>query len=86
LRDRGMADGEWEPDAAANLLMGALFADAIARDAVPEKYEYTEADAPAKYVRMFLRAIGAVPAPAEGPEAAGAAPAGGTPDARPNLP
>jgi AcrR family transcriptional regulator len=85
LRERGMADGDWEPDAAANLLMGALFADAIGRDAVPEKYLYSEADAPAKYVRMFLRAIGAVPAPAAGPMAADAAPAGGTPDARPNL-
>ena len=33
LRERGMADLDWEPDAAANLLMGALFADAVARDA-----------------------------------------------------
>ena len=78
LRQRGMADGEWEPDAAANLLMGALFADAIAREAVPEKYPYPEADAPERYVSMFLRAIGAEPARAEGPEAAVAAPAGGT--------
>jgi AcrR family transcriptional regulator len=86
LRERGMAEGEWEPDAAANLLMGALFADAITRDAFPEKYPYPEAEAPGRYVTMFLRAIGAVPAPAAGPEAAGAAPAGGTPEVRPNLP
>lgn len=85
LRERGMADGEWDADGAANLLMGALFADAIARDAVPEKYPYPEADAPAKYVRMFLRAIGVVPGPAAGPEAADAAPAGGTPDVQANL-
>lgn len=84
LRDRGMADGDWEPDAAANLLMGALFADAIARDAFPEKYPYPEAEAPAKYVRMFLRAIGVAPSPAAGPEAAEAA-AGGTLEAGPNL-
>jgi AcrR family transcriptional regulator len=83
LRERGMADGEWDPDAAANLLMGALFADAVTRDAFPEKYPYPEAQAPGRYVGMFLRAIGAVPAPAAGPEAAdGAAPAGGT---GPNL-
>jgi AcrR family transcriptional regulator len=86
LRERGMADGEWDPDAAANLLMGALFADAITRDAFPEKYPYPEAEAPGRYVAMFLRAIGAVPAPAARPEAAGAAPAGGTPEVRPNLP
>ena len=78
LRERGMADGEWQPDAAANLLMGALFADAVAREAVPEKYPYSEADAPGRYVSMFLRAIGVAPAPAEGPGAADAAPAGGT--------
>ena len=77
LRERGMVDLDWEPDAAANLLMGALFADAVARDAVPEKYPYPEADAPAKYVKLFLRAIGAVPGPADGPDAAGAAAAGG---------
>ena len=65
--------------------MGALFADAIARDAFPEKYPYPEADAPAKYVRMFLRATGVAPAPAAGPEAAGAAAAGGTLKAGPNL-
>ncbi|HYR08508.1 MAG TPA: TetR/AcrR family transcriptional regulator [Longimicrobium sp.] len=85
LRERGMADGEWDADAAANLLMGSLFADAIARDVVPEKYPYPEADAPARYVGMFLRAIGAVPAPAAGPGAADAAPAGGTPEVLPNL-
>lgn len=78
LRERGMASTEWDPDAAANLLMGTLFADAVARDAVPEKYPYPEAEAPARYVKMFLRAIGAVPGPAEGPGAADAAPAGGT--------
>lgn len=77
LRERGMADGAWDADAAANLLMGALFADAVAREAVPEKYPYPEAEAPERYVTMFLRAIGARPAPAEGPEA-DAAPAGGT--------
>ena len=77
LRERGMAATDWDPDAAANLLMGSLFADAVARDAVPEKYPYPEAEAPARYVKMFLRAIGAVPGPADGPGAVGAAPAGG---------
>ena len=76
LRERGMAEGGWEPDAAANLLMGALFADAVGRDAVPERYPYSEEEAPERYVTMFLRAIGAEPAPAtQSPAAAQPAPA-----------
>lgn len=78
LRERGMADPGCDPEAASNMLMGALFSDAVGRDALPEKYPYPEAEAPGRYVTLFLRAIGAVPAPAQGPEAAGAAPAGGT--------
>ena len=64
LRARGMVAGGWDPDAAANLLMGTLFADAVARDAFPERYAYSADEAPALYVTLFLRAIGAVPAPA----------------------
>lgn len=62
LRDRGMADAGWDPEAAANLLMGALFADAITRDAVPERYAYPDHEAPERYVTLFLRAIGIRPA------------------------
>lgn len=78
LRERGMADPEMDPAAAAGMLMGALFADAMGRDMMPERYAYPEAEAPGRYVRLFLRAIGARPGPAAGPEAAGAAPAAGT--------
>lgn len=81
LRERGMADPAMDADAAANLLMGSLFADAVGRDVVPEKYPYPGEGAPERYVTLFLRAIGAVPAAAEGPEAADAAPAGGSPEA-----
>jgi AcrR family transcriptional regulator len=74
LRERGMVDGGWDVEAAANMLMGALFGDAIARDAVPERYAYPPDEAPELYVTLFLRAIGAVPLPAHSPDAASAAP------------
>ena len=65
LRERGMVDGGWDLDAAANMLMGALFADAVARDAVPERYAFSPEEAPRRYVTLFLRAIGAAPVPAQ---------------------
>jgi AcrR family transcriptional regulator len=65
LQERGMVDDGWDPDAAANMLMGTLFADAIARDAVPERYGYGEDEAPERYITLFLRAIGVRPAPGE---------------------
>jgi AcrR family transcriptional regulator len=65
LRERGMVDEAWDPDAAANMLMGTLFADAIARDAVPERYGYPEDEAPVRYITLFLRAIGVRPVPDE---------------------
>jgi len=75
LRERGMTSGDWDPDAAANLLMGTLFADAVARDAVPDRYAYPPEAAPELYVSLFLRAIGAVPLPGQHPDAAKAVPA-----------
>ncbi|HEX6041090.1 MAG TPA: hypothetical protein VFZ20_23760, partial [Longimicrobium sp.] len=67
LRDRGLADADLDPETGANLLMGSLFADAIARDAVPERYVYAPDDAPERYVKLFLRAIGATPVQPEPP-------------------
>jgi AcrR family transcriptional regulator len=80
VRERGMVDGGWDLDAAANLLMGTLFADAVARDVVPERYAYVPDDAPQLYVTLFLRAIGAVPLPAQPP----VHPAGGSHAVRPD--
>ena len=64
LQERGMASRDWDPHAASAMLMGTLFSDAMGRDMMPEKYPYPEAEAPAQYVALFLRAIG-VAAPAE---------------------
>ncbi len=48
-------------EAACSMLMSALFSDAMGREVVPTAYPSPEADAPARYVRVFLRAIGARP-------------------------
>jgi hypothetical protein len=61
LKVRGLADPEVDVGAAAAMLMGALFTDAMGRDMMPERYAYTPEQAPAKYVELLLRAIGAPP-------------------------
>jgi AcrR family transcriptional regulator len=71
LQERGLASRDWDPHAASAMLMGTLFSDAMGRDMMPEKYPYSEAEAPARYTSLFLRAIG-VEAPAELHPAGGA--------------
>lgn len=58
LRQRGRTTGEWDARAATSLLLGALFADAISRDFLLDSLPEPGADAPARYVELFLRAIG----------------------------
>jgi AcrR family transcriptional regulator len=62
LIERGETSGSWDPRAAANLLLGALFADAISRDIMPERLPSPAEDAPRQYVELFLSAIGYHPA------------------------
>ena len=57
LRERGMAGSHFDPPVAAAMLMGAMFADAMGRDFMPEIYRYSAHDAPALYVKLFLQAI-----------------------------
>lgn len=45
--------------AAGAMLMSALFGDAMGRDVMPDLYPQPAEQAPAMYVRLFLRAIGA---------------------------
>ena len=59
LRERGLADPELDVSAAAAMLMGALFTDAMGRDVMPERYDYSPEEAPERYVALFLRTIGA---------------------------
>jgi AcrR family transcriptional regulator len=64
LKERGLAAESTEPRAAATMLLGTLFADAIGRDLVPDMYSVPTEEAPAQYVALFLRGIGVeTPAP-----------------------
>jgi AcrR family transcriptional regulator len=58
LRAAGLASGDWQPRAAAALLMGTLFSDAMGRECMPERFP-PEQEAITEYVELFLRAIGA---------------------------
>lgn len=63
LKRGGLAHGNWDERAAAAMLMGALFTDAIGRDMMPQRYPYAMREAVEKYVDLFLSAIGASDAP-----------------------
>jgi len=59
LRVGGLARADFDPDTAAALLMGALFADAMGRTIMPDMYGNDPEDALREYLDLFLRAIGA---------------------------
>ena len=63
LRRRGLARAEFDPSAAAALLIGTLFADAMGRDIMPDLYANQPEKALKEYVALFLRGIGADPKP-----------------------
>jgi AcrR family transcriptional regulator len=58
LKERGVLAESVDPRAAAAMLLGTLFADAIGRDIVPDMYAVPTEDALAQYVALFLRGIG----------------------------
>jgi AcrR family transcriptional regulator len=58
LREVGLAKAPFDEVAAAAMLMGILFADAIGRDIMHDIYRNDPDKALAEYVRLFLRAIG----------------------------
>lgn len=58
LRERGMLAADCDPLVAVPMLTGAVFSDAMGRDMIPERYPYPPGEAAAKYVRLFLRAVG----------------------------
>ena len=69
------ATGRREVDeAAVTMLMAALFSDAMGRDVMPEMYGVPAERAPALYVRIFLRAVGAGSARGDRPRRDGGAP------------
>lgn len=66
-RKRGVVTADFDPRAAASMLMGTLFSDAMGRDPMPERYPYSMRDGIDRYLTLFLRAIGAPIPPASTP-------------------
>jgi AcrR family transcriptional regulator len=62
LQSLGLADEDGDVSTAVPMLMSAMFGDAISRDVMPSAFPQPAEDAPAKYVRVFLRALGVSPA------------------------
>ena len=58
LKHAGLATGDWDARAAAAMLMGAIFTDAIGRDTTPERFPFSMRQATDKYVRLLLDALG----------------------------
>jgi hypothetical protein len=58
LREAGIAKAQFDEVAAASMLMGVLFADAMGRDIMPDLYRNEPDEALDQYVRLFLRSIG----------------------------
>ena len=59
LQDAGFIDADADVDTAVSMFMSTLFGDAIARDVMPNAFPQPAEEAPAMYVRTFLRALGA---------------------------
>ena len=58
LREQHFVDDTFDVTGATAMLMGALFADAMGRDAMPEIFPQTPAAAAESYSMLLLRAIG----------------------------
>jgi AcrR family transcriptional regulator len=58
LRETGMAKADFDEVAAAAMLIGTLFADAMGRDIMPDMYRNEPDQALDQYVRLFLRGLG----------------------------
>jgi AcrR family transcriptional regulator len=58
LRRSGMTTEKFEPKTAAAMLMGAIFADAMGRDMMPDVYPQPQQKAAQMYTRLLLRAVG----------------------------
>jgi AcrR family transcriptional regulator len=63
LQERGLASAPFDAPTAAAMLLGALFADAIGRDIVPDMYAAPTEEALTHYVTLFLRGIGVETSP-----------------------
>ncbi len=58
LRETGLAKAQFDETAASAMLIGALFADAMGRDIMPDLYRNEPEEALDQYVNLFLRGLG----------------------------
>ncbi len=57
----GDREGQQEARTAISMLMASLFGDAMCREIMPDAFPAPAAEAPARYARTFLRAVGMSP-------------------------
>jgi AcrR family transcriptional regulator len=62
LQSLGLADPDGDIPTAVAMLMSSMFGDAISRDVMPNTFPQPESEAPERYVRVFMRALGVSPA------------------------
>ena len=62
LQSLGLADPDGDIPTAVAMLMSSMFGDAVSRDLMPTAFPQPESEAPSKYVRVFMRALGVRPA------------------------
>jgi AcrR family transcriptional regulator len=58
LKRQGAIRADFEPKTAAAMLMGAIFADAMGRDMMPDVYPQPASEAAHMYSELLLRALG----------------------------
>ena len=58
LQATGLADETADVATAVSMFVSSMFGDAISRDVLPHAFPQPEEAAPAKYVNVFLRAVG----------------------------
>ena len=58
LQAMGIAADDADTPTAVAMLMSSMIGDAISRDVMPTAFPQPESEAPARYVRVFMRALG----------------------------
>ena len=58
LQSMGIAASDADTSTAVAMLMSSMIGDAISRDVMPSAFPQPESEAPARYVGVFMRALG----------------------------
>ena len=67
LQAKKLANTDGDVPTAVAMLMSTMFGDAISRTVMPGVFPQPESEAPARYVRVFMRALGVSPSRARAP-------------------